>query len=73
MMTYDDNMKLKEYMKSELLGFFRVKVVAKNILLGSLGAQRQAVFAMCYLFLKKQTNVLNEFVTFKCFPCKTAH
>ena len=33
-------------MESELSGFFRVKVVAKSILLVSLGAQRQAVFAM---------------------------
>ena len=33
-------------MESELLDIFRVKVVAKNILLGFLGTQRQAVFAM---------------------------
>ena len=33
-------------MESELLGIFRVKVVAKNILLVYLGTQRQAVFAM---------------------------
>ena len=47
---------------------FSVKVVAKNILLGSLGTQRQAVFGVC-LFLKKQTNFLNQTVTLKCFPC----
>ena len=33
-------------MESELSDIFRVKVVAKNMLLGSLGTQRQAVFAM---------------------------
>ena len=36
----------KEYMESELLGIVWVKVIAKNILLESLGIQRQAVFAM---------------------------
>ena len=47
------NMKKKEYMESELSDIFRVKVVAKNILLGSLGTQRQAVFAMwCLLQIK---------------------
>ena len=33
-------------MKSGLSGIFRVKVVAKNILFMSVGAQRQAAFAM---------------------------
>ena len=33
-------------MESELLAIFRVKVIAQNMLLGSLGTQRQAVFAM---------------------------
>ena len=33
-------------MGSELPGIIRLKVVAKNILLGSLGTQQQAVFAM---------------------------
>ena len=33
-------------MESELSDIFRVKVVAKNMLLESLGTQRQAVFAM---------------------------
>ena len=37
-------------MESELPGIIRVKVVAKNILLGSLGTQHQAVFAMMSLF-----------------------
>ena len=50
------NMKKKEYMESELSDIFRVKVVAKNILLGSLVTQRQSVFAMRCLFLKKHTN-----------------
>ena len=40
------NMKKEEYMESELIGIFRVKVVAKNILLESLGTQHQAAFAM---------------------------
>ena len=46
-----------------------VKVVAKNILLGFLGTQPQAVFGMWCLFLKKQTNFLNQTVTLKCFSC----
>ena len=33
-------------MKSELSGIFRVKMVAKNIVLASLGTQSQAVFAV---------------------------
>ena len=33
-------------MESELPDIFRVKMVAKNILFGSLETQRQAVFAM---------------------------
>ena len=40
------NMKYEEYMESELPGIIRVKVVAKNILLGSLGIQHQAAFAV---------------------------
>ena len=40
------NMKKEEYMKSQLPGIIRPKVVAKIILLGSLGTQYQAVFAM---------------------------
>ena len=33
-------------MEFELPGIFRVKVVVKNIVLGSLGTQRQAVLAV---------------------------
>ena len=33
-------------MESELYDIFRVKVVAKDILLGLLGTKHQAVFAM---------------------------
>ena len=56
-------------MKSELSGIFRVKMVAKNIVLGSLEIQRQAVFGVGCLFLKKNTNFPNQTVTPKCFPC----
>ena len=63
------NMKKKEYMESELSDIFRVKVVANNVLLGSLGTQHQAVFAMWCLFLKKHTNFQNQTVTLKWFPC----
>ena len=41
-------------MESELSGIFQVKVVTKNIVLGSLGTQRKA--AVLCLFLKKHTN-----------------
>ena len=37
-------------MESELPGIIQVNVVAKNILLGSLETQHQAVFAMMSLF-----------------------
>ena len=37
-------------MESELPGIIQVKVGAKNILLGSLGTQHQAVFEMMSLF-----------------------
>ena len=50
-------------MEFELSGIFRVKVVAKNIVLGSLGTQRQAVLAVCCLFLKKYTNFMKQTVT----------
>ena len=56
-------------MKSEIPGIILVKVVAKNILLASLGTQHQAVFAMLCLFLKKHTKFLNQTVTRKYFPC----
>ena len=37
-------------MESELPGIIRENVVHKNILLGSLGTQHQALFAMMFLF-----------------------
>ena len=37
-------------MESEIPGIIRVKVIAKNILLDSLGTQHQVVFAMISLF-----------------------
>ena len=55
----------KKYMESELLGIVRVKVVSINILLESLGTQRQAVFAMWCLFMKWQTHFLNQTITLK--------
>ena len=50
-------MKMEEYMESRLSGIFRVKVVAKNILLGFLETQHQVLFAMWCLFLKKHANL----------------
>ena len=47
------NMKKKWYTKSKLFDIFWVNVVAKNILLGSLVTQHQAVFAMMSLFEEK--------------------
>ena len=44
------HMKKKKYMESELSGIFRVNVIARTILIGSLGTQRQEVFAMWCLF-----------------------
>ena len=52
-------------MESEFPGINRLKIVVKNILLGSLGTQQQAAFAKIS-FLKKQTNFLNQTVTLKC-------
>ena len=40
------SMKKEKYIESELSGVFQVKVVAKNIVLGSLRTQRQAAFAV---------------------------
>ena len=37
---------MEEYMESERSVIFRAKVVPKNIMLGSLGIQNPAVFAM---------------------------
>ena len=63
------SMKKKKCMDSESFGIFRVKLVAKNIVLGPLGTQHQAVLAVWCLFLKKHTKFLNQTVTLKCFPC----
>ena len=46
---------------------FPVKLIAKDILLGSLKTQHQAVFAIWCLFLKKHKNFQNQTVTLKCF------
>ena len=51
-------------MEFELSGIFLVKVVAKNIVLVTLGTQRQAVLAVWCLFLKKYTNFLNQTLHF---------
>ena len=40
------SMKKEEYMESELSGIFQVKMVTKNIVLGSLGTQRKVTFAV---------------------------
>ena len=55
-------MKKEKYMKSEVFGIFRVKVVTKYIGIGSLGTQKQASFTVWCLFLKKNTNFLNQTV-----------
>ena len=47
-------------MEFQLSRIFRVKVVVKNIVLGFLGTQRQAVLAVWCLFLKKHTNFQNQ-------------
>ena len=46
-------------MEFELSGIFQVKVVAKNIVLGSLETQHQVVLAVRCLFLNKHSNFLN--------------
>ena len=51
-------------MEFQLSRIFRVKVVVKNIVLGFLGTQRQAVLAVWCLFLKKHTNFLNQTLHF---------
>ena len=63
------SIKKEEYIGFELSGIFWVKVVAKNIVLGSLGTQHQAFFAVWCHFLKKHANFLNQTVTLKSFPC----
>ena len=62
-------MTMEEYMESELSGIFRIKLVAKYIVLGSQGTQRGHVFAVWYLFLKTHANDMNQTVTLKCFLC----
>lgn len=62
-------MKKEEYIKSELSDIFRVKVVTKYIVIGYLGTQSQVAFAVWCLFLKKDTNFLNQAVTLNYFPC----
>ena len=47
------SMKKEEYMEPELSALFQVKVVNKNIVPCSLGAQHQASFAVWCLFLEK--------------------
>ena len=56
-------------MESELPDIIRLKVVAKNILLGSLGTQHQAALQYDISFLKKHTNFPNQTVTLEYFPC----
>ena len=64
------SMKMDEYMESELSGIFWVKLAAKYIVFGFHGAQRQAVFAMWCLFLKKHANNLKKTVKLSVFPVK---
>ena len=63
------SMKMEECMESELPHLFRVKLVAKNIVLGSARTQRGAVFVVWCPLQKKQTNFFNQAVRLKCFPC----
>ena len=51
-------------MEFELSGIFQVKVVAKNIVLGSLETQHQVVLAVRCLFLNKHSNFLNQTLYF---------
>ena len=65
------NMKMEEYMGSKLSGIFRVKLVAKNVVLSyPPGNQRQADSAVWYLFLKKYTIARNQTVTPSVFLVK---
>ena len=50
-------------MESELSHIFRVKLVAKNIVLGSVGTQRRAGSAVWCLFQKKYTTALSQTFT----------
>ena len=51
-------------MEPELSIIFRVKIVAKNVVLGSQGAQHQAAYVVSCFFLKKHTNVVAQSVRF---------
>ena len=53
------SMKMEECMEYKLSDIFRVKPVAKNIVLGSPETQGQAVFAVWCVFPKKHTNAVN--------------
>ena len=64
------SMKKEECVEFEPSGIFQVKVVTEDIVLGSLGTQRKAAFAIWCLFLKKHTNFLNQTVTLRCFLVK---
>ena len=55
--------KIEQYMESELSSIFWVEMVAKNIVLGTLGAQRWFASAVWCLLLRKYKNVVNETVT----------
>ena len=58
------SMEMEEYLESKLSGIFRVKLVAKNMVLNSPpGNQRRADSVVWYLFLKKYTNAQNQTVT----------
>ena len=50
-------------MQTEFSGVFRVKLIAKNIVLEFPGIQGQVVSAVWCLFLKKHTNALKQTVT----------
>ena len=56
-------------MQSDIYSIFQLKVVTKNIVFEPLGTQPKASFALWCLFLKKQTNFLNQTVTLNCFSC----
>ena len=49
---------MEEYMESELSGIFRVKLLAKNIVLRSPGTQRRAVSAV--ISLSAETSKCSE-------------
>ena len=57
------SMKMEECMEFELSGIFWIKLVAKYIVVGSLGTQHQAAIAVWYLFLKKHRNKVNQTIT----------